>query len=364
MVAEKAFKAYEKRKTTYVLVQPWMDWKSKQRDDSKRRIRIEESWIPCSGSKWGHDLHVTTYAPLDALKIKGVAVCFHGLGNFGEREYYYFAPWLADHGFIAFVPDMPYFGHNIIHRGAHGRIGSWNSQIEAMTTCVSWSLQKAGTVVGSTGLPWIVVGISMSGLGVLDWGINQFNEQHLDPKVMGRCNGIAALVPALEFRIKIHPIKKFLGFIVGKLAPNYVFDQKTPPDTATSLAKVSHDKLSVQWCVPCIETGSMFGLEGDKGTASYEVDCFPGSPVSTLSKLYLAANRVRKTANKWPRVPLLCTGSGKDDLVDPAGASEFLSRIDQSIPHQYIFHEGWYHPQLGELDREELFKEILAFSRV
>jgi alpha-beta hydrolase superfamily lysophospholipase len=368
MVAEKSFKAYEKRKATYVAVPTWMEFKKRQREELDGAVLVEEKWIPGKGEEWGQDLHVTIYAPLDATKTKAIAICFHGLGNFGEREYYYLAPWLAKHGIATVVPDMPYFGHNVLHRGAHGRIGKWESQIAAMTTCVKWTLSPSGAIAKRqlrvAELPWFVVGISMSGLGVLDWGLTQFNESCLDPKDIARCKGITSLVPAVKFSLVIPPIKKFLAFVVGKLAPNFVFDQQTAPDAATGLARVSHDHESVQWCVPCIEKGSMFGLDGELGAKEYQIDCFPGSPLSTVTKVYLAAGRVYKQASKWPRVPLFCTGSGNDDLVDATGAAEFVAGIDQSIPHQYKFYDGWYHPQLGEAKRDEVFNDILAFVRL
>ncbi|MEX2726530.1 MAG: alpha/beta hydrolase [Candidatus Sigynarchaeum springense] len=367
MVAEKAFKALEKRGNTYVKVPPWKEWKARQQAELGKVIRIEEGWIPGKAEAWHQDLHVTVYSPLDASSAKGVAFCFHGLGNFGQREYYYFAPWLAKHGIVAVAPDLPYFGHNVLHRGAHGRIGKWESQIEAMTTCIKWALApsskiaSAGVAVGT--LPWFVVGISMSGLGVLDWGLSQFNEACLDQQEMARCKGVIALVPAIKFRLEINPVKKLLALILGKLAPNFVFDQQTPPDPTTGLARVSHDKQSVQWCVPCIEPASSFGLPTEDQSKEYEIDCFPGSPLSTVIKIYFAAGRVCKMANKWPRVPLFCTGSSLDDLVDPTGAAEFVSRIDQAIPHQYKLYDGWYHPQLGEQNREMLFDDILKFIK-
>jgi alpha-beta hydrolase superfamily lysophospholipase len=236
VVAEKAFKAYEKRRKTYAPVPAWMEWKKKQHSEHDGVIRIEETWIPCKELTWGQDLHVTLYTPLDATSVKGVAICFHGLGNFGEREYYYLAPWLAKHGIVAVVPDMPYFGHNVLHRGAHGRIGTWKAQIKAMTTCVKWMFSPtcplANAKVLVNELPWFVVGISMSGLGVLDWGLNEFNETSLHAKDLARCRGIVSLVPAVKFSLQIPPVKKFLAFLVGKLAPNFVFDQQTAPDGA------------------------------------------------------------------------------------------------------------------------------------
>ncbi|MBN2153670.1 MAG: hypothetical protein JW839_19595, partial [Candidatus Lokiarchaeota archaeon] len=164
--------------------------------------------------------------------------------------------------------------------------------------------------------------------------------------------------------LKINPAKKLLAFLIGKVAPNFVFDQQTPPDPSTGLARVSHDKQSVQWCVPCIEKGTSFGLMGEDGDKEYQIDCFPGSPLSTVTRLYLAAGRVHKSAGKWPKVPLFCTGSSLDDLVDPTGAAEFVAGIDQAIPHQYKLYDGWYHPQLGERDRETLFIDILSFMEL
>jgi len=366
VVAENAFKALEKRKGTYAAVHAWMKFKADQRRELDGVVRVDETWIHGVDEKWHQDLHVTTYAPAEAKSTKGVAICFHGLGNYGEREYYYFAPWLAKHGIAAVVPDLPYFGHNVLHRGAHGRIGKWSSQIKAMTACVKWAFSTesplASAGIRASELPWFVVGISMSGLGVLDWGISQFNNTCLDPKAMARCKGITALVPAVKFRLEINPVKKLLALIIGTLAPNFVFDQQTPPDPATGLARVSHDLKSVQWCTPCIEPASSFGLTGGDESKEYQIDCFPGSPLSTVTKIYFAAGRVSKSAKKWPKVPLFCTGSSLDDLVDPAGAEEFVASIDQSIRHQYKLYEGWYHPQLGERDREQLFEDILKFN--
>jgi alpha-beta hydrolase superfamily lysophospholipase len=387
MVAENAFKALEKRKGTYAGVHTWMHFKTKQRAELKGVVQVDETWVPSKDEEWGQDLHVTTYAPLDAKSTKGMAICFHGLGNYGEREYYYLAPWLAKHGIVAVAPDLPYFGHNVLHRGAHGRIGKWSSQIKAMTKCVKWAFSTASPLASAgiiaSELPWFVVGISMSGLGVLDWGLTQFNEVCLDPKDMARCRGIVSLVPAVKFTLDISPVKKLLALIIGNLAPNFVFDQQTAPDPATGLAPVSHDKQSVQWCIPCIEPASSFDLahvcphckkpyadtdetckycgEPDIQNKEYQIDCFPGSPLSTVIKLYFASGRVYKSANKWPKVPLFCTGSSMDDLVDPTGAAEFVAGIDQTIPHQYKLYDGWYHAQTGEQGKEMLFDDILSF---
>jgi alpha-beta hydrolase superfamily lysophospholipase len=365
MAAEKALKALEKRKGAYVSVPPWMEWKSKQEFEADGVIHLEQSWIPCPGRPWKHDLHVSVYAPVDGSSIKAMVIGFHGLGNFGDREYYYFAPWFAKQGFAVIIPDLPYFGHNVMHRGTHGRIGKWDSQLVAMTECIKWGLAWTRNAMSmpadQDSIPWYMVGISMSGLGVIDYGLKQFNEKTLGVDVVKSCNAIVSLVPALKFRLEISPVMKFLALLAGNIAPNFVFDQQSTPDPATGLAPVSHDKECVQWCIPSIERGSDFGLAGENASKEFELDCFPGSPVSTVVKLYFASRRAYDNAARWPNVPIFCTGSGLDDLVDPSGAADFVSRIDQKIIHQFKLYDDFYHPQLCELGRETLFQDILAF---
>jgi alpha-beta hydrolase superfamily lysophospholipase len=362
MVAEGALKALEKRKATFVSVPSWMQFKKMQAEATDGVLHVERAWIPCPGTPWGHDLHVTVFAPLDLGQIRGTAVLFHGLGNFGEREMYYLAPWLACCGYASIVPDLPYFGHNVIHKGAHGRIGKWDWQLDAMTECILWGHAWTASATAVPGLPWFLLGISMSGLGVLDYGLNRFDESHLGKEAVDSCACIVALVPAVAFRLQVSPVKKLLAFIAAKIAPDFVFDQQTGPDPSTGLSPVSHDRSSVQWCVPCIEPASSFNLSRllpeDR---DFEIDCFPGSPLSTVVKIYSAASRVAKSAAKWPRVPLFATGSGLDDLIDPIGIEKFVNGINPSIPRQFKLYPDMYHPQLGEQGREQVFEDILAF---
>lgn len=365
MVAEKARAALEKRGATFHVVKPWMDFKRTQREALAGTLHVEETWIPGKDTPWNQDMHVTMFAPLDATKIKKLAICFHGLGNFGEREFYYLAPWLAERGHLVVLPDLPYFGHNVLHRGAHCRIGKWADQLRAMTAAISWAREQAAcrvsTPAASSVLPWFVVGISMSGLGVLNWGLDHFNEHTFDAAAMDACKGIVALVPALQFRVEVPTVKKALAFLIGKLAPDFAFDQVGPVDPATGLLPVSHDLDSVQWCVPCIERGDMFGLQGVEGEREYQLDGFPASPLSTVSKLFLASKDTFSRAARWPRVPLFCTGSELDDMVDPSGPESFVVRVDPSIRTRYTLYEGFYHAQTGEKDRERVFGDILSF---
>ncbi|HME51589.1 MAG TPA: alpha/beta hydrolase [Candidatus Lokiarchaeia archaeon] len=367
MVGEKAYKALSKIGKAWPKVTPWIERKQKEQDDFPEIFHEHHDWIPGTSKPWKQDMYVSVHAPVDKEQVKGVIVAFHGLGNFGEREFFYFAPWFAARGYIVITPDLPYFGHNVKHHGVHGRIGKWSLQIDAMADCIKWGINWAseytGRLVNAENLPWFLVGISMSGLGVLDFGLNNFTVEEVGQLALDACRGVVALVPAVKFRLAISPVLKALALLLTPLFPNFVYNQQTPPDPATGFLPNSHDLESVAWCTPCIESGADFGLEGDDAIKEFEIDLFPGTAVSTVVKLYLAAREVNARASEWPSIPLFCTGSKLDDLVDPTGASEFLAKIDQAILHQFKLYEGFYHSQLCELGREALFEDILSFLK-
>lgn len=367
MVGEKALKALQKIGNAWSKVPPWIEFKRKEQVESQGVLLEHHDWIPGKSKPWKQDIHVCVHAPIDKELLKGIIVAFHGLGNFGEREFFYFAPWFTARGFIVLTPDLPFFGHNVIHHGVHGRIGRWNWQIQAMVECVKWAIEwsssYAGRPVNAGDLPWFLVGISMSGLGVLDFGLRYLNTNTVGQPTFDACKGVAALVPAIKYKLDIFPVLKAIAFIAASLFPNFVYDQQTSPDPATGLLHHSHDRESVEWCTPCIEQGKDFGLIDDNASKEFEIDCFPGAALSTVVKIYRAAKYVNEHANEWPKVPIFCTGSELDDLIDPTGANDFLTKIDNTIPHQFKLYEGFYHPQLCEFERETLFEDILAFFK-
>ena len=362
---ETRFKDLPKYKALRPDVPDWIEFKREQVTALKGVVHREENFILCKDKKpWGHDLHVTVHAPSDPEKISGIIIAFHGLGNFGQAEYYYFAPWFAKKGYIVIAPDLPYFGHNVLHRGVHGRIGKWVWQMDAMSESIKWALEWASDYsagkYNAKSIPWSIVGISMSGLGVLYHGLFHLTGD-ISAEVLKNCRGITSLVPALEFLIPISPLQKLGVYLISAIAPNFIYTMDPVPDPDTGYTCGSHDLESVAWCSPCIEQGKDFGLLSEHAEEKFQIDCFPSAPLSTIKKIYLAAAKARKNASKWPNIPIFCTGSSKDDLVDPKGVKRFIDGINQSIEHQYRLYEGWYHSQLCEKDREELFSDILKF---
>ncbi len=292
-------------------------------------MHVEKSWIPCKDKPWKQDLYVKCIAPLNPGDVKSVIVGFHGLGNFGEREYYYFAPWFSERGYAVIMPDLPYFGHNVKHRGVHGRIGKWSWQMNAMSEIIKWGLKWGEDYTGGRlkagEAPWSMVGISMSGLGILDYGLHHFTNE-LDGKTVKSCAGITSVVPAVKFKIDISPLQMFAALLVGTLAPNFIYVLEPKPDPVTGLFCNSHDPESVAWCAPCMEKGKEFGLAGDDAGKEFQIDCFPASPLSTMKKVYMAMKHVNKDAHEWPDVPLFLTGASLDDMVDPEGAIKYPIR--------------------------------------
>ncbi|MHA1680300.1 MAG: alpha/beta hydrolase [Promethearchaeota archaeon] len=364
MVAEKAFKYVEKMSGIRVQVPPWHEFKEKREAEVAGELHVEKTRILCKDMPWKHDLYVTVFAPREKADVKGLVIGFHGLGNFGEAEYYYFSTWFARRGYVVVTPDLPYFGHNVGHFKTRGRIGKWKWQMEAMTVSIKWARGYASSYAGNpaNGIPWFMVGISMSGLGILFHGLNHFNETNFDPSTIKSCRAIVALVPAIKFLIPISRFMKAVALIISTLFPNYVYLTDPGTDEETGLAAISHDHGSVQWCSPCIEPGSMFGLDGDEASKEYQIDCSPSSPLSTIRKIYIASKQVSESAGRWPEVPIFCTGSSKDDMVDPTGVKEFVDGIENdAIKKKYKLYDGWYHGQLCEEGRELLFDDILNF---
>ncbi len=180
------------------------------------------------------------------------------------------------------------------------------------------------------GVPVFVMGHSMGGLIATYLGLQRFNDD-------GAIKGYVLSSPFYSNAVRLPAFQMFLSGVLSKLLPRHKVPLQSFTDTLT------HDEAITQ---------RHHDDEKDNIRASELTFRF-------AKELMDAQEQVSSLFASWDN-PLLVIVAGSDYLSDSEGILKLLRSVDSSLVTSYVFPDN-YHENFNELNREEIFKKILAW---
>jgi alpha-beta hydrolase superfamily lysophospholipase len=259
----------------------------------------------------GENLAVQDWHLAEELRLRGMVVIVHGLGEHAGR-YDHVARRLNGWGFA--VRSYDQYGHGE-SGGVRGALPKDTRLLDDLADLV----ESARARIGAT-LPLILFGHSMGGLVAASF---------VSRGIM-KVDGLVLSSPALGTRLS--GFQKLLLGIVPRVAPNFTVGNGVNPQF------ISHDPAVV---------------------AAYRSDPLVHDRVSGRLARFIADEgpRVVAQAPHW-QVPTLLLYAGDDRLVDPAGSRAFATVAAPAVAARCF--DGYYHEIFNERsdDREPVFDEL------
>ncbi len=235
----------------------------------------------------------------------------HGLGEHVGR-YQVVAEFLVDQGYNVYAFDQVGFGKSPGKRGHVSSFDVYFRDIHRFVQIIKdpWNRHKT-----------VILGHSMGGLLSLAYGIKYPNQ----------VDGYIISSPAL----KNYPVPKNLEFflkIFNRVVPWISLRNSLPAD------KLSHNSKVV-------EAYMADPLVHDKVTPRF------------VSELIKVIDFTQANAHLFQE-PLLMLYAGQDQIVDPEGVKEFVSKLGTEVPKEIICYEDMYHEIFNEANREVVLTKI------
>lgn len=258
----------------------------------------------------GDNIAVQDWAVAEGVRLRGVVVIVHGLGEHAWR-YDHVARQLNAWGFA--VRGYDQYGHGE-SGGVRGALPQDTRLVDDLADLVESTRSRM-----DEGVPLIVLGHSMGGLVASVF-------------VALRKRGVDGLIlssPALDPGLSA--FQKMLLAIIPRLAPNLTVGNGLDPDF------ISHDAGVV---------------------AEYKSDPRVHDRISGRLARFIADGGpwVVERAPQW-KVPTLLMYAGADKLVNPAGSRAFAERAPKDVVHTRCF-DGYFHELFNELETEPVFEEL------
>lgn len=258
----------------------------------------------------GDNLAVQDWPLPEGLRLRGVVVLVHGLGEHAWR-YNHVARCLNEWGFA--VRGYDQYGHGE-SGGVRGAIPSPLRLVEDLADIVESTRMRM-----DEGVPLIVLGHSMGGLVASAFAAS-------------RRRGVDGLIlssPALDPGLNI--IQKMLLAVLPRIVPNLAVNNGLNPDY------ISHDPAVV---------------------AAYKNDPRVHDRISGRLARFIAEGGpwVLERASQW-KVPTLLMYAGADRLVNPAGSRAFAQAAPKDVVTVRCF-DNLYHEIFNELEAEPVFETL------
>ncbi len=259
----------------------------------------------------GLQLYAQHWLPSDEARANMIIV--HGIGEHSGR-YTNVVEWFVPQGYA--VHGFDHRGHGK-SPGQRGHINSWTDFREDIHACIQ-TVERA-----YPGVPTVLLGHSMGGLAVLDYGLHHGE-------------GLKALVasaPPLTQGNDISPVLLLLTRILSPLLP------KLTLKTGLSAASLSRDPKVV---AAYQEDPLVHGLATPR----------LGAEMQKTMKTTLGA------APQWPAdLPLLIVHGGADLICPPEGSSQFLAAAGAKDKARREY-EGYYHEVFNEIGKEQVLADV------
>lgn len=270
------------------------------------------SWQHTEGSfegARGTQIYYQTWKP--SGKPKAIFVIAHGIGEHSAR-YAHVAEHLARFGFTVWACD---------HRG-HGKSGGKRGHVDSFDDY----LADLGQLIRIAkdhypGTKTFLMGHNLGGLIA-----SYFAEKH-----PSELDGLIASGPALREKMKIPPVKAFIGKALSNIVPTFSMTTGLDPSL------LSHDQEVVRKCVED-------PLVHKVATARW------------FTEYRRAQDETMQGADKLT-MPCLIIQGGADGIVDPSATNEFFKRIKSSDKMLKVY-EGFFHESLNEVGKESVLGDI------
>jgi alpha-beta hydrolase superfamily lysophospholipase len=238
-------------------------------------------------------------------------VITHGIGEHSGR-YTHVADYFIKRSFTVWACDL---------RG-HGKSGGKRGHIDSFDDY----LADVGQMIRIAkdhypGIKTFLMGHSLGGLIV----------SYYAEKRPGELNGLIASGPALREKMKVSPVKAFLGSTLSSIMPTFSTTTGLDPNL------LSHDQEVVRKYVED-------PLVHKVATARW------------FTEYRRAQDETMRSADKLT-LPCLVIQGGADGIIDPAVASEFYKRIVSSDKTLKVY-DGFYHESLNEIGKETVLADI------
>jgi len=257
----------------------------------------------------GTQIYYQTWTP--PKKPKAILVITHGIGEHSGR-YTHVADYFIKRSFTVWACDL---------RG-HGKSGGKRGHIDSFDDY----LADVGQMIRIAkdhypGIKTFLMGHSLGGLIV----------SYYAEKRPGELNGLIASAPALREKMKVSPVKAFLGSTLSSIMPTFSTTTGLDPNL------LSHDQEVVRKYVED-------PLVHKVATARW------------FTEYRRAQDETMRSADKLT-LPCLVIQGGADGIIDPAVASEFYKRIASSDKTLKVY-DSFYHESLNEIGKETVLADI------
>lgn len=273
--------------------------------------RIEK--LTCSDGKQ-RDIHIW-----EPGNPKAVYLTVHGLMDHGGN-YLLPALYFKEHQLATVAHDQ--HGHDRRSKAHCPRFDIFLDDIDLM---IGWVKKQYA------GLPIILFGHSMGGLILTHFGLRRLKE---DPLI----KGFVISSPYYANAVNVPRIMLRLAGIISSLAP-----RMTVP-TEDVFPYVTHDQAIYQRHLKDIQDG----IKASKVSARMGHEALK-------AQKYIPDN-----IQKWSH-PLLMIIAGDDKLADAQVTRHLINQIRPELITE-LFYEENYHENFNELNREEVFAEIVAWT--
>jgi alpha-beta hydrolase superfamily lysophospholipase len=258
---------------------------------------------------WAAQIYYQIWKP--SGKPKGILIITHGIGEHSGR-YAHVAEHLARFGFAVWAFD--YRGHGKSD-GKRGHVDSFEDYAADVGQMIRIAKDHY------TGIKVFLMGHSLGGLVA-----SYYTEKH-----PSELDGLIASAPALKEKMKVSPVKTFLGRTLSSIVPTFTTTTGLDPNL------LSHDQEVVQ---KYVEDPLVHKVATARWFTEYR---------RVQSETMQGADKITK--------PCLIIQSGADGIVDPSATNEFFKRIKSSDKTLKVY-EGFYHESLNEIGKESVLGDI------
>ena len=258
---------------------------------------------------WATQIYYQIWKP--SGKPKGILIITHGIGEHSGR-YAHVAEHLARFGFAVWAFD--YRGHGKSD-GKRGHVDSFEDYAADVGQTIRIAKEHY------TGIKVFLMGHSLGGLVA-----SYYTEKH-----PSELDGLIASAPALREKMKVSPVKTFLGRTLSSIVPTFTTTTGLDPNL------LSHDQEVVQ---KYVEDPLVHKVATARWFTEYR---------RVQSETMQGADKITK--------PCLIIQSGADGIVDPSATNEFFKRIKSSDKTLKVY-EGFYHESLNEIGKESVLGDI------
>jgi len=268
-------------------------------------------------SSGGHTLLYRAVKPAGDAWARLVLV--HGYGEHLGRHVH-FLRWLAERGVACYALDLR--GHGL-SQGVRGYVGRWEEYLDDFQAF----LDQCGFSGAQEGaLPTFVLGHSHGALVVAAAAI----ERSLT------ADGVILTAPYFRSRMYVPRWKRLLAHTLSGVLPRLAIPSGLQGEWMTSDAEMIRDSLEDP-------------LTLHTATVRWYT--------TTLRK----QSEVLERASEF-RLPLLVLMGDADPVADPVGAHDFYERAGSADKQFHLFPQ-FLHELLRETEREQLFRQILAWMQ-